>query len=103
ASTNFHGLIDEVRFHQRELSPAEVAAQSAVVVQAIAKMPAATRSTQQQQTLEQFFQRTEFPELPEQKNRFASLKEEKQKFEITIPNTMVMAEMETPRPTFIKV
>ncbi len=103
ASTQFKGLIDDVRVFKRELSSAEVASLTASEFYRIARLPIAERSADQKQTLEDYFLRTQLPQLATLKNTLSALQKSKLEFENSLPNTMVMSEMDQPRQTFIKV
>lgn len=103
SSTQFNGLIDDVRIYERELSDAEVASLNAGEARAIVAVPVAERTEPQKKTLEQFFRRTQVPELAELETKVAELRKTKSDFETALPNTMVMSEMDKPRDTFIKV
>lgn len=101
--TPFNGLIDEVQIFDCQLAATDVASLHSAEALRIAKLPVAERSQDQQKTLEQFFQRTQVPELSSAQSALAGLTKSKEEFEKGIANTMVMSEMETPRDTFIKV
>jgi hypothetical protein len=103
SSTNFNGAIDDVRVYQRELSDAEVASLNTAEARAIVNVPLAERSDQQKNSLSEYFQRTQIPELAMLKTKIADLRKTKVEFENALPNTMVMSEMDKPRDTFIKV
>lgn len=103
SSTKFKGLIDDVRIYQRELSSAEVASLSAAESHAIALVPVDKRSAEQKKTLEQYFQQTHVPELSSLQTSVAEIRKAKEDLEKSVPNTMVMSEMDKPRDTFIKV
>ena len=103
SSNKFKGLIDDVRIYQRELSSAEVASLSAAESHAIALVSVDKRSAEQKKTLEQYFQQTQVPELAHLQTSIAETRKAKEDLEKSLPNTMVMSEMDKPRDTFIKV
>ncbi len=103
SSTMFHGLIDDVCIYQRELSPTEISTVASTEAFKIAVIVPADRSQKQKEQLEKFFRLTQVPELAVLQKSAMELKKMKEDYERTLPNTMVMSEMEKPRETFIKV
>ncbi|MEZ6134575.1 MAG: DUF1553 domain-containing protein [Pirellulaceae bacterium] len=103
SSTNFNGIIDDVRIFNRTLTPEEIGSVGASEAQQIAKLLAQDRSENQKKTLENFFLRTQVPQLQEMTNSLSELRKSKQDYENALPNTMVMSEMDKPRDTFIKI
>ncbi len=61
------------------------------------------RTPAQKEQLAKFFRETEAPEFTATQSELAGLKKARTDLENAVPNTMVMAEMATPRDTFIKV
>ncbi|MGN6546130.1 MAG: DUF1553 domain-containing protein [Aureliella sp.] len=103
ASVPFHGRIDDLCIFERALSAEEVASLTSAEPLQIARLPAAERSPEQNERLAKYFKQTQAPELVALEKSIADLRKAKEEFEKTLPNTMVMAEMETPRETFIKI
>ncbi len=103
SSTPFQGMVDELQVYRYELAATEVTALTAAEAHSIARLPLEKRSDEQQQTLSDYFQRTQTPELLHKQAQLNELVKSKQDFESSLPNTMVMSEMEQPRETFIKV
>jgi hypothetical protein len=101
--TPFDGQIDEVQIFECELGALEIASLNSAESLQIAQLSASDRSEEQQATLAQFFQITQVPELGRTQTALDELRKSKDDFESSIPNTMVMSELETPRDTFIKV
>ena len=99
----FSGSVDEVRIHGRGLGADEVAALVRAATLAIASIPAGERTPEQQAQLQKLFRETQAPEFAGAQKLAADLRKAKEDLEKAIPNTMVMAEMEKPRDTFIKV
>ena len=69
----------------------------------LAATPAADRSQKQKEQLEKYFRQTQVPDFAVLQKSVDDLKKIKEDYERTLPNTMVMSEMEKPRDTFIKV
>ena len=69
----------------------------------LAAIPAADRSQKQKEQLEKYFRQTQVPDFAVLQKSVDDLKKIKEDYERTLPNTMVMSEMEKPRDTFIKV
>ncbi len=103
SSALFHGHIDDLRIFQRELSPLEIASVTAAETYKLIAIPTADRSKKQSEQLEKFFRQTMVPELAVLQKSVNDLRKAKEDFERSLPNTMVMSEMEKPRETFIKV
>ncbi len=99
----FAGTIDEVRIFSRALSPAEASQLGGAAALRIALIPARERKPEQQKKLQKFFRETQAEDYIAAQKKVADLRKAKADFERTIPNTMVMSEMETSRDTFIKV
>jgi len=103
SSVLFHGHIDDLCIYQRELSSLEISALTSSETYKIAAIAAADRTQKQKEQLEKFFQQTQVPELAVLQKSVNDLRKTKEDFERSLPNTMVMSEMEKPRETFIKV
>ena len=103
AGPAFMGRVDDFRIYSRALPANEVAALGGGATFAIAAIPAEKRTPEQKAQLQKFFRETQVPELAVAEKKVADLKKAKEAVEKQIPNTMVMAEMEKPRDTFIKV
>ena len=103
AGAPFSGQIDDFRAYPRVLEPNEVASLSTAATLALARVPADQRTPEQKSRIQQFFRQTEAPEFATAVQELADLRQAREAVEKAIPNTMVMAERETPRDTFIKV
>ena len=98
----FRGMIDEVRFYQRELAPEEVALLAGSnPIGEIAHLPVERRSTQQQKTLAKYYLEHEDAAYKELKAELDVLEDEQTALMKRVPTTMVMQELETPRETFV--
>ena len=103
AGPAFMGRVDDFRIYSRALPANEIAALGGGATFAIAAIPVDKRTPGQKAQLQKFFRETQVPELAVVEKKIADLKKVKETVEKQIPNTMVMAEMEKPRDTFIKV
>ncbi len=103
AGPAFTGRVDDLRIYGRALAPAEVASLGGSATLQLAKVPAAQRTKEQKEQLQKFYRETYAPDYAEMQKKVAALRKQKEEAEKAIPNTMVMAEMEKPRDTFIKV
>ena len=103
SSVLFHGHIDDLCIYQRALSALEISAVTTSETYKINAIAAADRSQKQKEQLEKFFRQTQVPELAILQKSVNDLRKTKEDFERSLPNTMVMSEMEKPRETFIKV
>ncbi len=103
AGAPFTGRVDDLQIFERALSPIEIAEVSGGNLFQLAALPADQRSDAQKNQLRDFFRGTQATDYLEAKKRSEDLAKEREEFERTIPNTMVMEEMEKPRDTFIKV
>ena len=99
----FTGRVDDFRVYTRKLAAAEVAAIGGAATMAIVKVPSEKRSPEQKAELQKLFRDTQAPEFAAAQQKVADLRKAKEDVDRTIPNTMVMSEMEKPRDTFIKV
>jgi hypothetical protein len=103
SSTPFTGRVDDLRVYTRALNAGEVASLGGAATMAIVKIPAAQRTPEQKAQLQKFFRESQAPEFATAQQKVEAIKKAKEAVEKAIPNTMVMAEMEKPRDTFIKV
>jgi len=99
----FIGRIDDMRLYERELSAVDIATLGAGDLFQLVAIPTADRTADQKTRLEKFFRQTHATELPALEAAVATSRKAKDDFIKSIPNTMVMAEMDKPRETFIKV
>lgn len=99
----FTGRVDDLRLYPRTLTSAEIARLGASGQFAIVAIPAEKRTAEQKEALKKFFRESQAPDLAATQKRIADLKKAKEEVEKQIPNTMVMAEMDKPRDTFIKI
>jgi mono/diheme cytochrome c family protein len=99
----FTGRVDDFRAYDRALPAADVASLGGGATLAIAAIPADKRTPEQIAQLQKLFRETQAPEFAEAQKKVADLRKAKEELEKSIPNTMVMSEMEKPRDTFIKV
>ena len=103
AAAPFTGSVDDLRIFSRALAPNEAAQLGGSTTLGIAAIPAAERTPEQRQKLQKFFRETQATEYVATQKAAAGSKKAREDFEKTIPNTLVMAEMDKPRDTFIKV
>ena len=99
----FTGRIDDFRLYRRSLTASEVASLGGAAAMAIVKLPLEQRTPEQKVQLQKFFRETQAPEFAAAQQKVAGLRKAREEVDKTIPNTMVMSEMEKPRDTFIKV
>ncbi|HLX46234.1 MAG TPA: DUF1553 domain-containing protein [Bryobacteraceae bacterium] len=99
----FRGLIDEVRVYARELNADEISALAlAESIQEIAGKPEPQRSNIEKLQLHWYYLENAAPaDLRDAWQRLANLREEKEKFERTLPTVMIMAESNPPKSTFL--
>ena len=96
------GQLDELRIYRRALNPAEIPALSLHEPVRSLVLAGGKRSKEQQARLRDYFLRYAAPEeLRARYQELIALRQEKVQLDKTIPNTMVMAEMDTPRPTYV--
>ncbi len=103
SSVAFAGRVDDLRVYKRALTAGEVAALNSAQTLRIVSAPLEQRTAKQQEQLEKFFRQTQVPQFAGLQKSVADLRKTKDDFAASIPNTMVMSEMEKPRETFIKV
>ncbi|MBM4067760.1 MAG: DUF1553 domain-containing protein [Planctomycetes bacterium] len=102
-ASRFHGAIDDVRIYDHVL-PAEDVGQVAVVepINEIVALAPEQRSPGQRHKLQYYFLETQAPaKIRQAWQRLAELRKEYEVLDDSIPTTMVMEEMATPRPTHI--
>ena len=99
----FRGLLDEVRLYQRALSTDEIdALATGETVAAIARKPAAQRTSIERKELRWYFLDNAAPAPARAEwQKLAELREEKTRLERTFPTSMVMEERPTRRETHI--
>ncbi len=102
-SSRFHGAVDEVRIYDHVLPADDVALVANLdPIHAIAAVPPERRSTAQRHKLRTYFLERAAPtELQEAARNLARARQEMAQFEDSIPTSMVMVEMPTPRPTHV--
>jgi hypothetical protein len=103
AGTTFTGRVDDFRIHGRALAPGEIANLGGARRSASRPSHRNNGRPNRKAQLQKFFRETEAPDFVAAEKKVADLKKAKDSVEKTIPNTMVMAEMDKPRDTFIKV
>ncbi len=103
AGTQFTGRIDDLRVYDRALDAPEVASLGDGDAYQLVKIAPEARTDEQKKRLEEFFRNTQSAESTALETKVTSTRKTKDDFILSIPNTMVMQEMEKPRDTFIKV
>ena len=103
AGSPFTGRVDDLRIYGRALAGGEVAQLGGAPTLQLVKIPAEQRTPEQKAGLQKFFRDTYAADFIAAQKKNADLKKERGDFERTVPNTMVMAELEKPRDSFIKV
>ena len=103
ASVPFHGHIDDLNVWNRELTAQELAAVATATTYKIAMMPVEERTPKQKEQLEKFYRQIQAPEFADLQKLANEQRKKKEDYEQSLPNTMVMSELEKPRSTFIKV
>ncbi len=101
ASQPLKGSLADIRLYDRALSPAEVATLEEAPNLAIAKIAPAQRTAEQQESLRKFFRAHYAPEWTKANQAVETARKSRDEFKKTIPSTMVMAEMATPRDSFV--
>ena len=99
----FRGLIDDVRFFDRQLPPDEVSALAAYPNLRLAQLDPAQRTEEQQADLKRFFRENRATDFLAAQARLNKLRKEKEDLVASIPDTMVMEEMEKGRDAFVLV
>jgi hypothetical protein len=103
AGTQFTGRIDDLKIYDRALDAPEIASLGDGDTYQLVAIAPETRTDEQKKRLEDFFRNTQSSELTALETKVTSTRKSKDDFILSIPNTMVMQEMEKPRDTFIKV
>ena len=103
ARAPFTGRVDDLQIYERSLSATEVASLNGGARLALVSIPADKRTAAQKEQVEKLFRETEAPEFAEAQKKATELRQGKDTYETSLPNTMVMAEMAKRRDTFIKV
>jgi hypothetical protein len=103
ADVRFHGLIDEARVYSRVLSREEVEALSvAEPLSELAARPVSQRTPQQRSKLRLTFLHEHAPDaIREAYQKLLSKRSARARFVESLPTTMVMEELPTPRDTFV--
>ncbi len=103
ASNAFRGRVDDVQVYTRALTGDEVAAFSTAEITKLVATPREQRTDKQKEQIEKFFRQSQVPEFSVLQLSVTERRQAKDEFANSIPNTMVMSEMATPRDTFIKI
>ncbi len=103
ASVAFRGRVDDVHVYDRALSGGDIAAFNTSEMIKLVSTPNDQRTDKQKEQIAKYFQQSQVPELAIVQKSVVDLRKAKDDFAASIPNTMVMSEMATPRDTFIKV
>jgi len=99
----FTGRVDELHVFPRTLTGTEVATLAGGPTFALAAIEPAKRTKGQADKLRKFFRETQATDYLAAKKSAEDARKAKTDFDKLIPSVMVMAEMEKPRDTFIKV
>ena len=101
----FHGLLDDVRIYDRTLAPEEAQiVATAETIDQIVSIPAERRTAAQARKLRAYFVAEAAPETIRQTWRqVVALSDRREQLVESLPTTMVMEELPTPRETFILV
>jgi len=102
-ASRFHGVIDDVRVYDRVLSAAEVMLVATTEsIAEIAATPPGQRTLGQRQKSRTYFIEEQAPQIFRAPYlRLRKAREDLAAFDESIPTTMVMVEMPTPRPTHV--
>ena len=84
-------------------TPVEIESVSEAETNKLVSIPASDRTKPQKEQIEKFFRQTQVPELAILQKSATDIRKVKEDYERSLPNTMVMSEMDKPRDTFIKV
>ncbi len=101
----FTGRVDDLRIYGRTLGDAEtatIALGSSPTLKLLA-IPAAERTKEQSAQLQKYYRESQDKEYSAAQKLLADVKKQRSDFEKLVPNTMVMAERDQVRDTFIKV
>jgi hypothetical protein len=99
----FTGRVDDLRIYDRALNPSEAANLGGSATLALVGIPAEQRTPEQKEQLKKFYRQNFASDYSAAERLLADLRKTRTDLEKQIPNVMVMAEMEKPRETFIKV
>jgi len=101
--SRFHGAIDDVQIFNDVISPEDVAAiANADAIDAILAIPANRRSPAQQRKLQLCFLDTRAPrDIRDAYDNMLKAAKQLEKYDASLPTTMVMEEMPTPRETHV--
>ena len=99
----FSGRVDELFVFPRALTAAEVGTLAGGPTFALAAIAPAKRTKAQQDALRKFFRETQATDYLAAKKSAEAARAAKAEVEKQVPSVMVMAEMEKPRDTFIKI
>ncbi len=99
----FTGSVDELHIFHRILSEAEMAALASGPTLALAAIEKTKRTKEQADKLRKFYRETQAADYLAAKKSAEDARRVKANLEKALPTVMVMAEMEKPRDTFIKV
>ena len=99
----FHGYIDDLRIYSTDLRAEDVRIVAiSDPISDIVAIPSQYRSKRQKEKLRRFFLEEHSPRaVASQWKELVALRNQKEQFEESIPTTMVMQEMDTPRDTFV--
>ena len=100
SGTPFNGVIDDLRIYDRALTPEEIVSLNLTALVAIAPEQ---RKPEHKEQLQKIFLQKFGTNSAVFAKKVDDLKKSKSNVENAIPNTMVMAEMDKPRDTFMKV
>jgi hypothetical protein len=103
--SGFHGLIDDVRVYDHVLSPADAGLVATTEpINAIVALPPDRRSSHQDYKLRSYFlDKQALPHIQRAHRRLVDLEKQYEKLDDSIPTTMVMEEMTTPRETHVLI
>jgi mono/diheme cytochrome c family protein len=99
----FTGRVDDLRIYSRALDKSEAAQLGGAATFALVAIPAEQRTPEQREQLKKFYRENFAAEYSATEKRVTDARNAKAEIEKQVPNVMVMAEMEKPRDTFIKI
>jgi len=103
AGPPFTGRVDDFRLYGRALTAPEISPLGAGSTLALVAIEPAKRTPQQAEQIKKYYREAQATDYLAAKAKRDALVKQKAEIEKTMPNTMVMVEMEKPRDTFIKV
>ncbi len=103
SASPFHGRLNDFRLYQRTLTGGELATLGGSGILKIARLSADQRTPQQNEELRKFYRESVATDYVFAQRKIDDLKRDKANLEKDVPTTMVMAELEKPRDTFIKI